>query len=383
MRWYFDFISPYAYLQSTQLDQLNAAESVECVPVLFAGLLNHWENVGPAEILPKREWTFKRVTYLAHRDNIPFKLPAHHPFNPLPLLRLSIAVGNEPKAVQRIFRFVWAEGHLPEGAAFESLLTELGVDASDINSPEVKSTLQENGKQAASRNIFGVPSIECGDQVFWGYDSTEMVIDYLSQNNWPASQLNEATNLPQGLQRKVKTAEATGTRLPLLPADLQEPAELVKAIRNRRGGELLELDRLLLYSEPLAAGWNALLGNVRTQFRIPQRYRELAMCTVAVVNGANYELGQHAPIFIKCGGSEQKVTALRDLSNIAKHTALFEEQELLTIYLSQQMTRDVRVSDELFKQCEQAFPNDQLVELVATIAAYNMVSRFLVALNLH
>ncbi len=383
MRWYFDFISPYAYLQSTQLDQLNAAEPVECVPVLFAGLLNHWQNVGPAEIQPKRDWTFKRVTYLAHRDNIPFRLPAHHPFNPLPLLRLSVALDNEIAAVQRIFRYVWAEGHLPEGDNFKQLLDELGIDESRLKSSDVKAALQTNGDEAASRSIFGVPSIECGDQLFWGYDSTDMAIDYLTQNNWPEQAISQAQNLPQGLQRKPKTPTTTETRLPLLPADLQEPAELVQTIRRRRGGELLELDRLLLYSAPLAAGWNTFLGNVRTHFAIPQLYRELAMCTVAVVNEANYELEQHAPIYIKCGGSEQKVTALRDLRHLATNASLFEERELLTIYLSEQMTRDIHVSDKLFKQCQNAFPNDQLVELVATIAAYNMVSRFLVAMNLH
>ncbi len=387
MRWYFDFISPYAYLQSTQLEQLAAVEPVECVPVLFAGLLNHWENVGPAEINPKRDWTFKRVSYLAHRDNIPFKLPAHHPFNPLPLLRLSIALGNDPAIVQRLFRYVWVERNLPEGEAFEQLLSEFNTDSSALNHPDIKSTLLKNGTDATQRGVFGVPSIECGSEMFWGYDATDMAIDYVQQNNWPAAQMHNAMQLPQGLQRKTPQTDSnavpTGTRLPLLPLDLQEPADLVQAIRARRGGELIELDRLLLYSAPLAEGWNALLGNVRTRFTIEQQYRELAMCTVAVVNRADYELGQHAPIYIEHGGSEPKIEALKDLNNIKQHASLFENREMLTIQLSQQMTKNIKVSEKLFAECQQAFDNQQLVELIATVAAYNMVSRFLVAMNLH
>ena len=124
MRWYFDYISPYAYLQSTRLHELEKQQPLECIPVLFAGLLDHWENIGPAEIQPKREWTFKNAAWLAHRDSIDLTMPAHHPFNPIPLLRLSIALGNEIDVVQRLFRFVWAEGHLPtETQAFEALLT--------------------------------------------------------------------------------------------------------------------------------------------------------------------------------------------------------------------------------------------------------------------
>jgi 2-hydroxychromene-2-carboxylate isomerase/alkylhydroperoxidase family enzyme len=391
MRWYFDFISPYAYLQSTQLDSLTAVEPVECVPVLFAGLLNHWENVGPAEVSPKRDWTFKRVSYLAYRKQIPLNLPAHHPFNPLPLLRLSIALGNEPALIQRLFRYVWAEGNLPEGEPFEQLLNELNTDNAAINHPDVKAALLSNGSDAAARGVFGVPSIECGSEIFWGYDATDMAVDYLQQNDWPTDQLQSAMQLPQGLQRKTAPAKKSatansvnsGTRVPLLPLDLQQPADLVAAIRERRGGELLELDRLLLHSPPLAEGWNALLGNVRTRFSVKQQYRELAMCTVAVVNGADYELGQHAPIYIRHGGSEQKVEALKNLPGLSRQETIFEEKELLTIRLTEQMTRDIRVSDALFEQCMQAFDTQQLVELVATVAAYNMVSRFLVALNLH
>lgn len=203
MRWYYDFISPYAYLQSTRLDRFANSESVECVPVLFAALLKAWGNLGPAEIAPKRLWTFKNVTWLAHRDSIALKLPVHHPFNPLPLLRLSILLNNEVAVVQRLFRFVWVEGHVPQQAAeFQSLLDELGVTASQLEAAEIKRQLMTNGEQAIARGVFGVPTIERDDELFWGYEATDMALAHTDTSLWPADALRAAAALPQGTQRK-------------------------------------------------------------------------------------------------------------------------------------------------------------------------------------
>lgn len=385
IRWYFDFISPYAYLQSTQLQQLAATETVQCVPVLFAGLLDHWENVGPAEIAPKRDWTFKRVVYLAHQNNIELKFPARHPFNPLPLLRLSIALKNDPEVIKRLFRFVWAEGHLPEGAAFDDLLAELNVSAEQLKTAEVKDALHNNGTTAAANGVFGVPTITVGDELFWGYDATNMALSYVQNDGWPQQKINTALSIATGQHRKRATPDTVSgtTRLPLLPIDLKEPADVVAAIRQRRGGELIELDRLLLYSVPLAQGWNHFIGQVRNNFTVSQQLRELAMCTVAVVNNADYEYEQHAPLYIRAGGDQQRAEALKDLANIKRHHHLFDTQEQLTISLTVQMTKDIQVQDRLFEQCRLSFSDTELVELIATVAAYNMVSRFLVALNLH
>ena len=98
------------------------------------------------------------------------------------------------------------------------------------------------------------------------------------------------------------------TRLPLLRDDQVVPPEVVAAIRQRRGGQLLELDRLLLHSPAFAAGWNDFLGKVRTALQIEPIWRELAMCGVAVVNGAEYELTQHAPLFVRAGGSASSIS---------------------------------------------------------------------------
>jgi alkylhydroperoxidase family enzyme len=172
-------------------------------------------------------------------------------------------------------------------------------------------------------------------------------------------------------------------RIAYVPADISEPREVVDAIRKRRGGTLIHLDRLLLHSPPLAAAWNVYLGAIRTQTSLPPRLREIAMCGVAVLNGAEYEFFHHAPVFLKAGGTPAQVEALRDVAR-AVDSALFDAAERSTLRLTLEMTRDVRVADATFAAARSALPTEQaLVELVATIATYNMVSRFLVALGVN
>lgn len=171
-------------------------------------------------------------------------------------------------------------------------------------------------------------------------------------------------------------------RLPYLPADLAEPRELVDAIRKRRGGALLNLDRQLLHSPPIAAGWNQLLGAVRTQLALSPKLRELAMCGVAVLNDAEYEYVHHVPVLLASGGTQAQADALRDMDRAAADTALFDEAERAVLALTIAMTRDVQVSDETFAQVRAQMPDDrQMFELITTIAAYNMVSRILVAIG--
>ena len=388
MRWYFDFISPYAYLQSTRLDELSQFETLTCTPVLFAGLLKHWDNKGPAEITPKRKWTLRDIVWLAHKDAIPLKLPPQHPFNPLPLLRLAIVHNNKTEVVQRLFKYVWAEGNSPDDEhAFAALLKELNTNPDALRSDDVKAQLHHNGQQASSSGVFGVPTIEYKEELFWGYTATDMIISLLKDpDSYPEAAIKSADALPEGPGRNLKrTTTKTpnpSPRIPLKPIDLTEPADLVQAIRKRRGGELIELDRLLLYSQPLAEGWNHYLGNIRNHFSIDQKLRELTMCTVAVLNKAEYEFSQHAPLYIKAGGSEAKSQLLRNPDTAYKHSD-FTQAEQLAIALTTQLTRDVYIDQVLFDQSLEYFGNEHLVELIATIAAYNMVSRFLVAFELH
>ena len=123
--WYFDFISPYAYLQLASFERLPPDLEVRLRPVLFAGLLGHWDNMGPAEIPAKRRQTYRYCHWLAGKRGVPFKAPPRHPFNPLAILRLALVLGAEREPVRRIFHHVWGAGHDgqdPEAVEFFSEL---------------------------------------------------------------------------------------------------------------------------------------------------------------------------------------------------------------------------------------------------------------------
>jgi alkylhydroperoxidase family enzyme len=158
------------------------------------------------------------------------------------------------------------------------------------------------------------------------------------------------------------------------------PPDLVASIRKRRGGRLGALDRILLHSPPFATGWGELLGRVRGELEVPMPLRELAMCAVAVLNGAEYEMHHHGPIFLSCGGTRAQLDALRRLP--AVDAALFDATQRAALQLAVEMTRDVKVSDVTFEAARRALGSDRhLFELIGVVAAYNMVSRILVAVG--
>jgi len=168
------------------------------------------------------------------------------------------------------------------------------------------------------------------------------------------------------------------------PALKPQPAELVDAILARRGGELLNLDKALLWSEPLARGWNVFMAGVRTELSASRRLRELGICTVALLTGAHYEYHHHAPDFLTAGGTQAQLDALKAFV-AAGHRgvpsdATLNEVERLVIQYATQMTLDVKVGDALFAAMRGHFDETQMVELTTAIAAYNMVARILVAL---
>jgi alkylhydroperoxidase family enzyme len=170
-------------------------------------------------------------------------------------------------------------------------------------------------------------------------------------------------------------------RVPYVLDSEAAPAELVAAIRARRGGQLLNLDRMLLHSPALARGWNAHLGTIRTGLMLAARLRELAICAVAVLNGADYEFEHHLPLFRGAGGSELAAQALRSFETAGDADEAFDAAERAVLRLTLEMTRHIRVSDAAFERVRSELPSEQqVVELVAVIATYNMVSRFLVAL---
>lgn len=172
-------------------------------------------------------------------------------------------------------------------------------------------------------------------------------------------------------------------RLPYKPHDDAGPEDVVAPIRARRGGTLLNLDRQLLYSPPLATGWNELMGAVRGRLALPGRLREIAICVVATLNGAPYEFHHHGPVLLAAGASQTQVDALHDVDAALHAPGLFDRAEHATIALAIEMTRSVQVTDATFAAARAALGDDRhLVELVATIASYNMVSRVIVALGI-
>ena len=172
-------------------------------------------------------------------------------------------------------------------------------------------------------------------------------------------------------------------RLPYLPQDTAEPAAVVAAIRKRRGGKLYHLDRMLLHSPGLAAGWNGLFDAVRGErMALSPKLREIAICLVAILNRADYELHHHAPIFFQAGGTQPQLDALHASDDRARLAQVFDATELAVIRLTREMTQDVAVGDDTLQAVRAALGEERkVVEAVGTIAAYNMVSRVLVALD--
>ena len=164
------------------------------------------------------------------------------------------------------------------------------------------------------------------------------------------------------------------------------PAAVVTAIRKRRGGWLGNLDRVLLYSEPVAVGWGEFMGRVRRDLTLPPMLRELAMCAVAALNGAEYEMHHHGPIYLAEGGTASQLAALRRLHDdpaALDQEPQFDATERAVLRLTVQSTRAVKIDDATFEEARQALGDDrQLFELVTVIAAYNMVSRVLVAFDI-
>lgn len=206
--WYFDVVSPYAYFQCLRLPEVERVAAVRRVPVLFAGLLDRWGQLGPAEIVPKRRFTFRYAVWHAARAGVPFRLPPAHPFNPLRLLRLAVALDARADAVERIFGFVWAEGRSADDPAqWQSLCRSLGVEDGDalVGRPEVKEGLRANGEEAIARDVFGVPTFVTEDgEIFWGEDATPMLLDHLAGHPvMTGDEMRRADRLPAAAARRV------------------------------------------------------------------------------------------------------------------------------------------------------------------------------------
>ena len=204
LTFYFDFVSPYSYLAFKRLHELRNDVAVELKPVLFAGLLKHFGQKGPAELAPKRRWTYRWCTWWAKELGVAFRLPASHPFNPLHHLRLAIAAGPTPENVGRIFDALWTTGaEAANPAAFKALVVSLGVDEARLGAQDVKDALKRNTDEAAARGVFGVPSFEVAGEIFWGADALGFVNAYLADSSILRNdEMRRVDALPVGAARK-------------------------------------------------------------------------------------------------------------------------------------------------------------------------------------
>ena len=204
MDWYFDFISPYSYLALERMPW-PAGVTVVPKPVLFAGLLKHWGQKGPAEIPAKRAFTYRQAQWIADRAGVPFRFPPRHPFNPVGALRLAVALDCDWNAIRAIFRHIWAEGgDVDTPAGWQALVQRLGIADADarVADPEVKAKLRRNGEEAIAAGVFGVPSLVIDGQVFWGQDASAMALDFIAHpEHFSTPEMRRLADLPVGASR--------------------------------------------------------------------------------------------------------------------------------------------------------------------------------------
>jgi 2-hydroxychromene-2-carboxylate isomerase len=184
--WYFDVVSPYAYLALGEVEELGRTIPITYKPVLFAGLLKHYGHLGPAEIPSKRIHTYRLCIFEAERRGIGLRFPPVHPFNPLRALRVLCALGAEPGAVRRVMDYVWREGHDPnEDGAWEELCQDLGIDRVNRqgDAAAAKAALRRNTDEAIAQGVFGVPTLVIGRELFWGVDALPLARAYLSDSD--------------------------------------------------------------------------------------------------------------------------------------------------------------------------------------------------------
>ena len=204
--WYFDFISPFSYLQQARFGHFPPEIVVQAKPILFAGLLNHWEHKGPAEIPTKRIFSYQHVVWLGKKHGTPLRMPPAHPFNPLRALRLAIVLKSDLSVISKIFNYIWKDGlSVADDAAWFEFAATLGVIEPDVltSQKEVKQQLRQNTEAAIKSGVFGVPSIIADGHLFWGFDATDMYLDYHRNPHFYADLgLQSIADIPESAVRK-------------------------------------------------------------------------------------------------------------------------------------------------------------------------------------
>ncbi len=209
--WYFDVISPFAYLQTRLFDRLPEGLEVRPKPVLLGAILSHWGQIGPAEIVPKRLHTYRMCVWTAARHDMKFRMPPRHPFNPLAALRILASAGPDLEMARRALAFVFAEGRaLDEPAELAAFARELGLegDASALAAgQQAKDALRRNTEEAIARGVFGVPTFHLDGENFWGDDASELFLAFAADRElFQGPQWRDLADLPVGVERQRKPA---------------------------------------------------------------------------------------------------------------------------------------------------------------------------------
>jgi 2-hydroxychromene-2-carboxylate isomerase len=204
--WYFDFISPFSYLQLARVREWRARFEIAPVPVAFGAVLTHHGSVGPAETAGKREFTYRFVQWQAERDGMALRFPPAHPFNPIPALRLCVAAGTTWHAVEAIFAHVCRDGQAATTPAeLAPVARTLDIDDVEgaIGADAVKAQLRANTEAAIAAGVFGVPTLRIGAELFWGNDASAMVDDWLADpQRFAGPEYARLATLPVGVARR-------------------------------------------------------------------------------------------------------------------------------------------------------------------------------------
>ncbi|KAI7553447.1 hypothetical protein KC343_g11263 [Hortaea werneckii] len=173
-------------------------------------------------------------------------------------------------------------------------------------------------------------------------------------------------------------------RIPYAPAEPANPTPeneaIYERIRERRKPRpLIPLDLALLHNPEVADGYNKLVGAIRSKVSVSQALAELAICYIAVLNGATYEWTAHAPLALKAGASRAALEAV--LKGDVTDESVLSEDERLVLAFTEQSTRNIKIDDQLFEKVKARFNDQEIMELMITVSGYNMVSRFLVGLD--
>lgn len=206
---YLDFISPYAYLAFEHLPEAleGLSYSVTYKPVLLGAMLKHHGQKGPAEVPGKRAWTYRHVLWLGHAHGIPIEMPATHPYNPLPHLRLALSTTHDGAisrlVAETIFRDVWRGGAEAGDASRLAALASQLTPVRDGSGDAAKAALRANTDEAIARGAFGVPTCVLDGRLFWGFDGLAMLRAAAQHDPWFDSPAWTRADQRPGLSRNI------------------------------------------------------------------------------------------------------------------------------------------------------------------------------------